>query len=174
MFESNTRKYRSAVAECDQKGAVLLEWAIVAFGLIMGFLIFFDTGSALNTYMTLANAVSEGALMAARVPELEAGSNTDLSPTPTEKQKCETLQATTFPCGQNLIQQRVGLLIDQLVTNLDPTSVHITTRYVAPNTFGNEQDSTVTVTVTGNYRGIILRAFPITTSKQSLYLFRRG
>ena len=94
----NTKICRSKCSD-GERGAVLVEWAIVAAGLFLGFIISFDIAQAVNSYMLLTQAAYEGARFASRIPGMEPGTHTDVNPSQDEINDCVNRNTTTVACN---------------------------------------------------------------------------
>jgi hypothetical protein len=159
----------------SEKGAVLVEWAIVVVGLTLGTVMMVDIARALSHYMSLTMVAREAARSAAGVPEFEVGSFTDLAPTAAEKAACENASAVAFPCAHDFVQDRTRFLIQQLdMSNVDPASISVTTEFIPLAALGNEQDDTIILTIEGEYQGFIFFAgLRLSAQHQGPYLFQR-
>lgn len=155
---------------------MLLEWAFVVIGLMIGFLMFVDLGNMFNCYLVVTQVAYEGAKNAASYPSLEARSATNLVPTTTEESECLTggNAASGFPCGHFFIQQRIRYAWDIARQNTYWSSLIsstvLTTRYVGVGETGTEIDNTVQVTFSVNFAGFVFRGLPVTSSISGPYL----
>ena len=166
----------------EEKGAALVEFAIVAAGMLFGFLIFIDICYAVCNYFTLAGIAEEAVRTAARVPELESvqPSYTDTIislhpakstyPSVADQTACDNLTTTGFWCGQNIIHNRIKTMLDNVELQVGTNSITYSTSYVPKTTAGSDSD-TVFVSIEARYRGFILVNWPIRVQAQGPYLF---
>lgn len=179
-----------------ERGAVLLEWAIVAFGLFVGFITFYDLATMLGCYLALSQVAYEGAKLGACYPNLEQSNssypsfstspkgyqNTNNVVTAVDSATCLNggVPASHFPCGHNYVQDRIRYGFDIVRAtsywNRYVTGMRLTTRFVAPGEITNSsggdptENNTVIVTFTAVYNGLFFRQFPITATVQTPYL----
>jgi hypothetical protein len=159
-------------------GSVLLEFGIVIAGVMFGVLLLTDIGRALNEYLKLTHVVAEGAKTGTRVAGLQAGTKYDLDQDMTDLTGTgETIVdvcsgvaggASGQPCGHLLIQQRVRFLLQNMSFIIDLNNTHITTELAASGS--GVSTAMITVTVSSQYDGMLLRHIPLGTSYQGPYL----
>lgn len=157
----------------SESGVVLLEWALVAGGLILGFLLFRDTVAALNDYMVLTQLAHEGTRIISRIPELETGQYTDsdLTVTDAERQECELALSTSAPCGHVTVQTRLRAIVPFAGLSGPAGDVHFTTRYNPSTAAAAATDDTVATGLSTTFRGFIIPVLTIRATSQSAYLF---
>ncbi len=160
----------------DEKGVVLLEWALVCFGLFVGLLLFYDISQVLVRYMMLTQAAYEGVRITSDIPDLEAGEGRDILLTANQTTDCENFAVVTgVLCGHALAQARIRKLIESMkvfdtqVSGLGPKS--IVTRYSPTTVASDENSDSVYVNLTSVYNGYILNNFTLRTNAQGAYLF---
>ena len=171
--------------ERQEQGAALVEFAIVAAGMLFGFLMFIDICYAACNYFTLSGIAAEALRAGGRVPELESKPPTYLPytdtiislkpatssrPTAAEQAACDSGTPTTFWCGQNVMHQRIKTMLDNVELQVVPSSIIYSTNYI-PKTAVSPDADTVSVSIEARYRGFILINWPIRVSAQGPYLF---
>ncbi len=164
----------ASVCEADEAGAVLLEWAIVAVGMLIGLLVVFDTGNALYTYMMMAHVASEGARTGGKVPELEEPgvfTDVDLSATAAQIGECEKGEPSALACGHFLMASRMRLMTTTLPIGVDPATVSFSSQLFPAGGAAGAENGTVRVEVSVPFDGVIVD-LPIRASRQAPYLFR--
>lgn len=154
-------------ASRSQRGAALLEFAVVVPLLIVFFVGVVDLGRALITYMKLAQVAGEGIRMAGGRAMLEAGQFNNLfesgacsaSSSEDPRQGCP---------GQFNLQARMHNMISLYSLDLSAVEIHS----VYDNTT-NADNPTVLVRISANYNGILplFRELPIRAQKSGSYLF---
>ncbi|MFN8388806.1 MAG: hypothetical protein U0136_00785 [Bdellovibrionota bacterium] len=159
----------------SEAGAVLVEWALVAGGLLLGVLVFRDTVVALNDYMVLSQLAHEGTRIASRVPALETGNftNLDASASQQDKDDCTFAFSTAFQCGHYYVQSRLRSVLPLAGLSVDPAGVSLTTEYLPNTAVEGATDDTVSVTVTAPFRGFLLPTINIRSTSQGAYLFEK-
>ena len=167
----------------SEAGVALLEFAIVAAGLLFGFLLFIDVCFAICNYFTLSGIAAEAVRTGARVPELEASPPsygdiitglrpvTSNFPTSADQAACDNLTATTYACGHNTIHSRIKTMLDLVELQVTPTSINYTTELIPLSSGGIDAD-TVIVRIAARYPGIILVNWPVRVQAQGPYLFQ--
>jgi len=171
--------------EHQEKGAALVEFAIVAAGMLFGFLLFIDICYAACNYFTLSGIAAEALRAGGRVPELESHASpyppytdtiislhpaTSSHPTASEQAACDAVATTTFWCGQNVMHQRIKTMLDNVELQVVPNTITYSTNYI-PKTAASPEADTVSVSIEARYRGFILINWPIRVSAQGPYLF---
>lgn len=164
----------SFLGEDTERGAVILEWAIVALGMILGLITLFDTGNGLYTYMMMAHVAAEGARTGGKVPALEepgAFTDEDIGATAAEISDCESGSPSTLACGHFLIASRMRLMTTTLPVGVDPTTISFRTQLFPAGGGAGAENGTVKVEVSVFFDGILFD-LPIRASRQAPYLFR--
>ncbi len=166
-------------------GAALVEFAIVAAGMLLGLLLFVDICYAVCNYFSLSGIAAEAVRSGGRVPELEsvsaAYSDTIVSlhpavsanqPSAADQENCDALRpSVTFTwCGHNVIHQRIKTMLDHTELQVAPTSIQYSSSFV-PRTSGTGDYDSVFVTIAARYRGFLLVNWPIRVQAQGPYLF---
>jgi hypothetical protein len=155
----------------DNTGAVMIEWALVVTGCVIGFFIFLDTVAMITDYMVLNSIIREGARTLGAQAALEASSYTDLIPTADELAACEKVQTTAYPCGHGLVHSRIRYVISNLSWHIDPASVSITTTYHPAGAGASADEDSVVVEIRARFSGYMLSNFPLVLSRQGPYLY---
>ena len=157
-----------------ESGAVLIEWAILAAGLFLGFLISFDVGQAINRYMLMTQAAYEGARFASRVPGMEVGAATSLVPDTDQQTACEENTPTSFFCNQYFVQQRIAAAIGDLnefSNNGIGQNFTVRTEYIPGSAGTGAGDDTVIVELRANLEGYLIPSLPLNVRHQVSYLY---
>ncbi len=173
------RRYATS-AQSSEKGAALVEFAIIAAGILFGFLIFFDTGMAICNYFALSGIASEGIKYGGRIPELETltASNHQpslLDPPHSDQDACDRgipRPNPAYPCGHYFLHRRLVRAASLVELSLANDTIDIVSERkpgVAGGGFGAERD-TVSLRLSGTFQGLLLR-LPLRTEAQGPYLF---
>jgi len=170
------RPASASVSDSDERGAVLLEWAIVVAGLLLGLMILFDTGNGLYTYMMVSHIAAEGARSGGKVPALEEPGeyvDEDIGASVTDIKTCESGSGVpaSLACGHYLISSRLRLMATTLPLGVDPTLVSISSELLPASGTAGVENGTVVVQVSVDFDGLLIN-LPIRASRQGPYLFR--
>ena len=141
-----------------QRGAALVEFALVVPLLVLMIVGVVDLGGALNSYMVLAQIAGEGVRSAGERAGLERGSN------------FVNLVDGEFYPGQYSVQFKVNSMLR--LQDLPLSGLTVRSAYYRNGGAGNPE-RTVAVSISGTYNGIlpVFRNFPINIEKQGPYLF---
>ena len=154
-------------------GAVIVEFAIVAFGLFIGSLIYLDVSHGVTQYLRLTNAASEALQAGVNFANLEVGTfdSNSLILTASQKQQCFVVEGglTTLRCGHALMFQRAEELIQAL--RVDVTNSTISSERFFSGVSTAETDDTVRIRITATLDNLILPDFDINVSQQGQYMF---
>ena len=158
----------------SERGAVLVEWAIVTFGCFIGFFVVLDLGAFLTNYMSLTQIAREATRTLTAVPELKQGTFTDITATEEDRDNCEVMGDADFPCGHWLAHERVRLLASVLfpVGRLVSTDqVSVTSEFIPTGASGGEEDDSVRVQISTRFSGVLLKRIPVRVSYRGPYLY---
>ncbi len=174
----------------ESSGVVILEFALVAVGIILGCFLAFDVSRALICYLGLSQIVREGVRSASSVPGLEETAEStpyeNLQASPLEDAACREVGTKAgFPCGHWLIQSRLKYLLSlEASHSLSPlllpaaeTSIkswYIPDLNTGVNSTAELRDDTVRVSIETVYNGFVFKHIPMTVRREGPYLYPRA
>ena len=155
----------------DERGAVMLEFAIVAFGLFIGTLIFVDTARLIHEYLVLSQVTAEGVKLLSRTPALDEGEFDDQDQDAAIVAACGSpLSAAANPCGHLDAHEDIRFLLEEVPTQIETAASSIRSGYENAPVTGPGQ--TVYMRITTVVDGFFLPNMPLSVSHEGPYLIR--
>ena len=171
MHKWNIRSALGPAASSAERGSVMLEFALIVGGLVLGTVLFVDSAGALVEYLRITMAVNEGTKIASRTPGLEEGEFLDIDTDSAVTSACAVSNTAGSPCGQLDVQQRVRFLVLNTTTQLDLADTTIRSTLTRDPSI--TPTNVVRVQINSHYRGYLLTSVPLGVVREGPYLVQQ-